>query len=129
MFQLRELQKDLQHKIKRFVQPQCYLYTVTFTSYTGFMELRVCRMGATESLTKVGWMNSLCKIESELEELELKLQPLRKGMLPRFHMFFTRYRNAATSLPQLALRAEILGFTRQDNMEQGFHSRPPPQLA
>ncbi|KAK1938435.1 39S ribosomal protein L47, mitochondrial precursor [Babesia divergens] len=55
MFQLRELQKDLQHKIKR--------------------------MGATESLTKVGWMNSLCKIESELEELELKLQPLRKETL------------------------------------------------
>ncbi|ORM41457.1 uncharacterized protein BXIN_2547 [Babesia sp. Xinjiang] len=55
VFQLKELQKDLQYKVKR--------------------------MGAAASLTKVGWKNALCSIDSELEELELKLQPLRKETL------------------------------------------------
>ncbi|GIX64655.1 39S ribosomal protein L47, mitochondrial precursor, putative [Babesia caballi] len=55
VFQLKELQKDLQHKVKR--------------------------MGAAESLAKVGWMNSLSSIAAELEDLELKLQPLRKETL------------------------------------------------
>ncbi|GFE54523.1 39S ribosomal protein mitochondrial precursor [Babesia ovis] len=53
IFQLKEQQKDLQYKIKR--------------------------MGATDSLAKVGWQNALCDIADELEDLELRLQPLRKG--------------------------------------------------
>ncbi|CDR95044.1 39S ribosomal protein L47, mitochondrial precursor, putative [Babesia bigemina] len=55
VFQLKELQKDLQHKIKR--------------------------LGSADSVAKVGWSNALCGIEAELEELDLKLQPLRKETL------------------------------------------------
>ncbi|EDO06159.1 Mitochondrial 39-S ribosomal protein L47 (MRP-L47) family protein [Babesia bovis T2Bo] len=55
LFQLKELQKDLLHKVKR--------------------------MGATESLAKVGWQNDLCGIASEIEDLELKIAPLRKETL------------------------------------------------
>ncbi|AFZ81229.1 mitochondrial 39-S ribosomal protein L47 MRP-L47 domain-containing protein [Theileria equi strain WA] len=54
-FQLKELRNELQYKVKR--------------------------MGTSESLAKVGWINTLSRIDAELEDIELKLQPLRKETL------------------------------------------------
>ncbi|EAN31690.2 Mitochondrial 39-S ribosomal protein L47 (MRP-L47) family protein [Theileria parva strain Muguga] len=55
MFKLKELLNELNFKIKR--------------------------SKSQDSLSKTGWLKTVSKIESEMEEIELKLQPLRKETL------------------------------------------------